>query len=123
MRQFQSYSVLFIALIEGKIVGYRSILPDYFYWKEEYFTFPKDFTFLNLQYGNYRIRVRAQGYAQADRLIDVPSATGEYDVELKVTEPEVIVISCDVLHLEKPLGEVSFSIHNRVVDIDVMIKK
>jgi hypothetical protein len=40
------------------------------------------FTFIGLQQGNYTLRVRAQGFAEASRAIPVPSPTGNYDVPL-----------------------------------------
>lgn len=40
------------------------------------------FTFLHLQSGNYRLRVRVRGFNEASRDITVPSPTGEYDVKL-----------------------------------------
>ncbi|MFQ6029015.1 MAG: Pvc16 family protein [Dehalococcoidia bacterium] len=40
------------------------------------------FTFAGLQEDNYTLRVRAQGFAEATRNIQVPSPTGNYDVEL-----------------------------------------
>lgn len=40
------------------------------------------FAFAGLQQGNYAVRVRAQGFAEAIRAIDVPSPTGDYDVQL-----------------------------------------
>lgn len=40
------------------------------------------FTFVGLQKGNYALRVRARGFAEASRAIPVPSSTGNYDVPL-----------------------------------------
>lgn len=40
------------------------------------------FTFGSLLQGNYILRVRAQGFAEATRAIPVPSSTGDYDVPL-----------------------------------------
>ncbi len=40
------------------------------------------FKFTGLQQGNYNLRVRAQGFAETTRVIEVPSLTGDYDVQL-----------------------------------------
>jgi len=40
------------------------------------------FTFTKIRSGNYTLRVRAVGFAEATRNIVVPSTTGEYDVQL-----------------------------------------
>jgi hypothetical protein len=40
------------------------------------------FTFAGLAQGNYTLRVRAPGFAEATRLIQVPSPTGEYDISV-----------------------------------------
>lgn len=40
------------------------------------------FTFAGLRQGNYTLRVRAQGFAEASRTTPVPSFTGNYDVPL-----------------------------------------
>jgi hypothetical protein len=38
------------------------------------------FTFMSLQQGNYKLRVRATGFSEATLAIPVPSPTGNYDV-------------------------------------------
>lgn len=40
------------------------------------------FTFAQLKAGNYKLRVRAQGFAEKIDDINVPSSTGNYDVQL-----------------------------------------
>ncbi len=40
------------------------------------------FTFLNLKKDTYRIRVRSKGFSEVERVIYVPSPTGEYDITL-----------------------------------------
>jgi hypothetical protein len=40
------------------------------------------FQFAGLREGAYTLRVRAQGFAEATRIVEVPSATGNYDVPL-----------------------------------------
>jgi hypothetical protein len=40
------------------------------------------FLFGGLQQGTYVLRVRAQGFTEKTRTVDVPSATGNYDVQL-----------------------------------------
>ncbi len=40
------------------------------------------FTFSRLRHGSYTLRVRVEGHAETTRSIQVPSTTGEYDIEL-----------------------------------------
>jgi len=40
------------------------------------------FIFGGLKQGTYVLRVRAQGFSEATRTVDVPSASGDYDVQL-----------------------------------------
>ena len=40
------------------------------------------FVFSGLQAGHYSLRVRAQGFAEGTRAIELPSATGDYDIHL-----------------------------------------
>jgi len=40
------------------------------------------FTFAGLQLGTYNVRVRAQGFAETTQTIQVPTPTGNYDVQL-----------------------------------------